>query len=248
MDETVKKSDISDACARNAKKKKLNLFSRVFAVLLKPLLWIIYPVKIFFKDRFPENGGAVCVCNHYTPMDANAILTRLVRKNWHVMIKGEMFKNRIVGDFLLAIGGIPVHRGEGDIGAVKEVMSCLRRGEKVVIFPEGTRNKTNEVLLPLKSGVALIALKTSSLIVPLMYYRKIGFFRRNYLIVGNPFDLSEYVGRPSKQVESEINEKMRLAMIEAKNELTVIVEKYGASEKKYRKAMQESANEDNCCS
>ena len=120
---------------KGKKKHRINLFSRFVAFLARPLLWLVYPTKILGKERFP-GGGGLCVCNHFTPMDANPILCRLIKKNRHVMIKGEMFKNRLVGDFLRAMGGIPVRRGEADLAAVKEVMSALKKGEKVVVFPE----------------------------------------------------------------------------------------------------------------
>ena len=144
---------------KGKKKHRINLFSRFVAFLARPLLWLVYPTKILGKERFP-GGGGLCVCNHFTPMDANPILCRLIKKNRHVMIKGEMFKNRLVGDFLRAMGGIPVKRGEADLSAVKQVMSALKKGEKVVVFPEGTRNTEGVDLQPLKSGVALMALKS----------------------------------------------------------------------------------------
>ena len=181
---------------KGKKKHRINLFSRFVAFLARPLLWLVYPTKILGKERFP-GGGGLCVCNHFTPMDANPILCRLIKKNRHVMIKGEMFKNRLVGDFLRAMGGIPVRRGEADLAAVKEVMSALKKGEKVVVFPEGTRNTSGEDLLPLKNGVALMALKTRSQVIPLMYYNKSGFFKKNYLLVGHPFTFDEYYDMPS---------------------------------------------------
>lgn len=42
----------------------------------------------------------------------------------------------------------------------------LKKGEVIEIFPEGTRNKTDNLILPFKDGVVKIAKKTNSLIVP----------------------------------------------------------------------------------
>ena len=180
----------------------------------------------------------MCVCNHFTPMDANPILCRLIKKNRHVMIKGEMFKNRLVGDFLRAMGGIPVRRGEADLAAVKEVMSALKKGEKVVVFPEGTRNTSGEDLLPLKNGVALMALKTQSQVIPFMYYDKSGFFKKNYLLVGHPFTFDEYYDMPSHEIEDRVTALMREKMLETRRELIEIVENYNGSYKKYLAAKE----------
>lgn len=222
---------------KGKKKHRINLFSRFVAFLARPLLWLVYPTKILGKERFP-GGGGLCVCNHFTPMDANPILCRLIKKNRHVMIKGEMFKNRLVGDFLRAMGGIPVRRGEADLAAVKEVMSALKKGEKVVVFPEGTRNTSGEDLLPLKNGVALMALKTRSQVIPFMYYDKSGFFKKNYLLVGHPFTFDEYYDMPSHEIEDRVTALMREKMLETRRELIDIVENYKGSYKKYLAAKE----------
>lgn len=223
----------------NKKKKKhrINLFSRFVAFLARPLLWMIYPTKILGKERFPQGGG-LCVCNHFSAMDANPILARLIKKKRHVMIKGEMFKNRLVGDFLRAMGGIPVKRGEADLAAVKEVMSALKKGEKVVIFPEGTRNTEGVDLLPLKNGVALMAVKTRSQVIPLAYYNKSGFFKKNYLLVGHAFTFEEYYDFPAHEIEDAATALMREKMLETRRELTDIVENYDGNYKKYSAAKE----------
>lgn len=222
---------------KGKKKHRINLFSRFVAFLARPLLWLVYPTKILGKERFP-GGGGLCVCNHFTPMDANPILCRLIKKNRHVMIKGEMFKNRLVGDFLRAMGGIPVKRGEADLAAVKQVMSALKKGEKVVVFPEGTRNTEGVDLQPLKSGVALMALKSHAYIIPLMYYDKAGFFKKNYLLVGQPFTFEKYYDSPSREIEEEVTAILREKMLETRRELVEIVENYRGDYKKYLAAKE----------
>lgn len=231
MSDTLKKK-------KGKSKHKINLFSRFVAFLARPLLWLIYPTKILGKERFPQGGG-LCVCNHFTSMDANPILARLIKKKRHVMIKAEMFKNRLVGDFLRAMGGIPVKRGEADLAAVKEVMHALKNEEKVVIFPEGTRNTSGVDLQPLKNGVALMALKTRSKVIPLMYYNKSGFFKKNYLLVGHAFEFDEYYDMPSHEIEDKVTALMREKMLETYAELKVIVEDYRGNYKKYTAARQE---------
>ena len=231
MSDTLKKK-------KGKSKHKINWFSRFVAFLARPLLWLIYPTKILGKERFPQGGG-LCVCNHFTAMDANPILARLIKKKRHVMIKAEMFKNRLVGDFLRAMGGISVKRGEADLAAVKAVMHALKNEEKVVIFPEGTRNTSGVDLQPLKNGVALMALKTRSKVIPLMYYNKSGFFKKNYLLVGHAFEFDEYYDMPSHEIEDKVTALMREKMLETYAELKVIVEDYRGNYKKYTAARQE---------
>lgn len=232
--------DGEKAKAKSKKKKKhrINLFSRFVAFLARPLLYMIFPTKILGRERFLKDAGALCVCNHFTAMDANPILSRLIKKKRHVMIKAEMFKNRLVGDFLRAMGGIPVKRGEADLAAVKQVMSALKKGEKVVVFPEGTRNTEGVDLQPLKSGVALMALKSRAYIIPLMYYDKAGFFKKNYLLVGQPFTFEKYYDSPSREIEEEVTAILREKMLETRRELVEIVENHRGDYKKYLAAKE----------
>ncbi|MDE5618851.1 MAG: 1-acyl-sn-glycerol-3-phosphate acyltransferase, partial [Clostridia bacterium] len=202
--------------------------------------------KIYFPERFPKEEAAICACNHFSSMDANQIMTKLIKKNYNVMIKGEAFKCRFIGDILLSLGGIPVQRGEGDIGAVRSAMRCIGNGEKIVIFPEGTRYKgdmNNYELLQLKQGVPMIAIKTKCTIVPLMYYRKISPFKRNYLIVGEPFDFSEFYGLRGEDTAHNATQKLRQNMLDAYSELKVIVEQFKGNEKKYKNYLADSTAE-----
>ncbi|MDE6550509.1 MAG: 1-acyl-sn-glycerol-3-phosphate acyltransferase [Clostridia bacterium] len=230
------------------KNKKPNIFSRAIACLLRPLLRVIWHVKIYFPERFPSSGAAICVCNHFSAMDANRIMSSLIKRDYRVMIKGEMFKSKFIGDILRSLGGIPVARGEGDIGAVRQVFACIKEGKKIIIFPEGTRSKCRKIedyqLLELKNGVPTIAIKTKCTVIPLMYYRKISPFRRNYLIVGNPFDFSEFYGQKGDEVELAANAKLREKMIGLYAEIKTIVEQFNGSQSAYVKSLSSTAAEE----
>ena len=232
---------------KNNKNKKPNIISRAIACIIRPLLRIIWHVKIYFPERFPSEGAGICVCNHFSSMDANRIMSSLIKRDYRVMIKGEMFKSKFIGDILRSLGGIPVHRGEGDIGAVRQVFSAVKEGKKVIIFPEGTRNKCDNSdeyrLLELKAGVPMIAIKTKCQVIPLMYYRKISPFRRNYLIVGNPFDFSEFYGQKGEETEALASEKQSKIMTDLYAEIKTIVERYKGSQTAYVKALGDMQEE-----
>lgn len=61
---------------------------------------------------------------------------------------------------------IPVKRGEVDLKATKECLSALKQNEILFIFPEGTRNRESDEMLPFKTGPAMFALKTKTPIRP----------------------------------------------------------------------------------
>ena len=75
-----------------------------------------------------------------------------------------------------------------------DALKCLKSGEKVAIYPEGTRNKSDQPFLPFKSGSALLAIRAQVPIVPMVVCQKARFWRQNAVIIGEPFELSEYYG------------------------------------------------------
>ena len=98
-------------------------------------------------------------------------------------------------------------------------------------------------MLPLKQGVATFALKAKAPIVPLLYYKKTGPFKRNKLIVGQPFYLEEYYEQKPNAVKEEITEIIRDKMCQLRAELDILVEKCGGSKKKYFKYVKEHGKE-----
>lgn len=171
-------------------------FYRFIRVLLHPIQCILWPTKVVNKANGMIEGSAIYTCNHYTKIDSFIPCFALFKKEAHILAKQELFKVPISGWFLHKMGAIPVRRGEADIDAVKNVLGVLRGGKKLLIFPEGTRNKEGtQDMAEFKTGTARFAIRTKSPIVPMLYYSAPKLFRRNWLYVGEPFTLDEYYDR-----------------------------------------------------
>lgn len=170
-------------------------FYRFMRLLLRPLQAILWPIKIVNKQNAKVEGKAVYTCNHYSKVDTFIPCFALFKKEAHILAKYELFKVPIAGWFLHKMGAIPVRRGEADISAVKSVLGVLKEDKKLMIFPEGTRNKSgSQEMSEFKTGTARFAIKTKAPIVPMLYYSSPKLFRRNWLYVGEPFTLEEYYG------------------------------------------------------
>ena len=113
-----------------------------------------------------------------------------------VLAKKELFKKKFIGGLLKNCGGIPVDRDNPDLSTIISAIKVLKSGNKLAIFPEGTRNKSKTLeLQPIKSGSAVFAVKAKCPIVPIMIERKARIFRKNHIIIGKPFELSDYYGK-----------------------------------------------------
>ena len=85
-----------------------------------------------------------------------------------------------------------------------KAMKVLKDEHKLVVYPEGTRNKTgsNEIQ-DIKAGAALFSVKTQKPIVPVITYQKPKMFRKTYMYVGEPFEFKEYYGKKLTQTDYE---------------------------------------------
>lgn len=156
--------------------------------------------KVFFPFRRINHKQAVqnpcvIVSNHLSNCDA-FIVGSIYNHKIYALTKKELFKGKGVSWFLRTLGGIPIDRDTPDASTILRCVRLLKGGDKLLIFPEGTRNKTGEKLLPLKSGAALFAIKAKVPIQPVFIDRPSKFLRLNHVIVGEAFSLEQYYNLP----------------------------------------------------
>ena len=221
------------------RKFKSTAFMRFMVWFIKRLMVLLWPTKIFFRERFNIEGRAVVTCNHYGSFDTNPIINAFYKKKpLSIMLKKELMeKDDFKAHFLDEIGGIPVNRHQADVTAVKRALRALYSDQHLLIYPEGTRNREDTKQMgKIEEGTALFAIKAKAPIVPLIYYRCTKWYRKNYLLVGNPFTLEEFYDDKSPDVKKRATEVIVNKYAELRAEIDEIVEVYKGSEKKYKKA------------
>ncbi len=126
---------------------------------------ILWRAKIHGDFRIPPGQGAVVVCNHRCPLDPS-FLQMAVPRAIHWMVAKEYCEYPGFRQLLRLCEVIPVRRGAVDPAAVRAAIRLVQRGALVGMFPEGRINTSEQLLLPGRSGAALIALKARAPIVP----------------------------------------------------------------------------------
>ena len=98
-----------------------------------------------------------------------ATVCHIVRTGRRVrpIMKSEFNKNPIVKWFFARVGGIPVDRGTSDMKALRRAQHALQRGEDVLVYPEGTRIRSDDQPVEIHGGFALIAQMAKAPVVPL---------------------------------------------------------------------------------
>ncbi|MDD4111239.1 MAG: lysophospholipid acyltransferase family protein [Clostridia bacterium] len=172
---------------------------RLLKVILYVFLWIMYPTIYKGKKNIPK-GKVIFISNHTSNADP-IIVEMSAWKEKFYLVKKELYKNKFIGGFWKRMNTIPIDRGKTDLSAIKAALKVLNRGKSLVIFPEGTRNKTGEELGAVKSGAAMLAIKAKSPIVPIWIKKKPRLFCPNSLRYGKPFTLEQFY---DKKLDSEV--------------------------------------------
>lgn len=167
------------------------------------------PVKLLFNpevigiENIP-NKPYILAGNHKSMFDIPLLITN-IPDDIHFMAKKELFNLILIRDVFSKMGAFPVDRKSG-LSALRTSIKLLNNNEIVGIFPEGTRNKTDDIILPFKEGVASIATRTNSLIVP---FGISGKYVRNKLKlnIGEPIDIKEIEkDKQTKYLEEKVKE------------------------------------------
>ena len=122
-------------------------------------------------ENVPAIGPAILMINHINFVDPFAVLNSLPR-NIVPMAKVEVYNYPIVGIFPRIYGVIPVQREEFDRRAIQGALEVLRAGEIILVAPEAHRGPQ---LRQGKEGVAYLATRANSPIVPVAIDGTIGF-------------------------------------------------------------------------
>ena len=179
---------------------RFNLYP-VLRPLVTLLFKLLYRPKIINKELIPKTGAIILAGNHKHAFDP-LFIGVCTKRTIHFLAKKELYKG-INFLFFDLVGTLPVDKKNKNVKTIGAAEQTLNNGGAIGIFPEGTRNRTDEVLLPFKKGAVRFAMDTNSLIVPFCITGEYKLFKKGLTItIGKPYKIKE------NDVEKE-NDKLR---------------------------------------
>ena len=162
-------------------------------------LTICYKVRVHGLDNFPRSGSTLICSNHQSFLDP-VVLGVTSPRPLNYLARETLFKVTPVKWFLELNDAIPIDLDSMGMAGIKECLKRLKRGEMLVVFPEGTRSADGD-LLPFKPGFDLLARRSKSRMLPIALDGCYQAFPRDaklpkigeiQVVVGKPIEFDEY--------------------------------------------------------
>lgn len=161
-------------------------FYRMVRPLVKAFFYIVYRPIVIGKGNIPKEEGVVLAGNHSNNMDC-IFLIATNKRTVHFLAKDELLKSKFAFIFRW-VQVIPVNRREKDHTAIPMAVKELKKDHVVGIFPEGTFNRTEDVVAPFKIGAVKMAHDAKKLILPFAITGKYKpFIKRMKIVYGKPY-------------------------------------------------------------
>ncbi len=212
-----KKREVRLFPANKKGKHKMRVMD-LLRIMFYPIHSIVYPFKLYGNKKVGK-GAYVYVGNHYCLWD----IFYPAHTTWegiHFLAKQSILEAPIVGRWARGCGVIGAQRDGSDVRTVMDAMRVLKNGEKISIFPEGTRNKvSDEEFLPFHGGAAMFAIKTKTPVIPFAICNRPKVFRKTHVVFGEPMEFTEYYGKKLTAADyEEAEEKLKNAIYTLREE------------------------------
>jgi len=123
-----------------------------------------FGVRYFGRQNIPRTGGILMVSNHQSHLDPPLVGAGCPRMMNYVA-RATLFDSPVFGRFIRSVNAFPIDREGIGLAGIKQAMKLLKRGEMVLIFPEGTRTRDGQIG-HFRPGFTTLAVRTGAAILP----------------------------------------------------------------------------------
>ena len=163
-------------------------------------------------SNIQRGRAAVYAVNHSSNVEPPIVFAALreLMPRLRVLYKAELRKLPILVRAFDIAGFVPLERGNRDqsLPAIDAATTALKDGNSFLIFPEGTRSRTGE-LLPFKKGGFIMAVRAQAPVVPIAIIGARDAMRKGSPWI-YPVQVSVRIGEPVDSAGMGVDDRDRL--------------------------------------
>jgi 1-acyl-sn-glycerol-3-phosphate acyltransferase len=137
---------------------------RVLRLIARMLCVLWFRIRVEGRHHVPSQGGGMLLSTHQSGLDP--ILVGLAcNRNLNFLARSTLFRNPAFSLLLKTLDSIEIDRERGGLSGLREMLSRLRSGKVVLLFPEGTRTDDGSIGV-VKPGFFPIAKRSDVPLIP----------------------------------------------------------------------------------
>ena len=168
--------------------------------------------EVHGAEHIQRERAAVYAVNHASNIEPPVLYLALkdLFPRLRILYKAELRRLPVLTRAFDLAGFVPLERGNRDqsLPAIERAAAALREGASFLIFPEGTRSRTGE-LLPFKKGGFIMAIKGQAPIVPVAVSGARAAMRKGSPII-RPVTVHVSFGAPIETTGLTVEDRDRL--------------------------------------
>ncbi|HSX26560.1 MAG TPA: (d)CMP kinase [Chlamydiales bacterium] len=220
-DQVIDRVIQSMPCSKKQSRMKLSYF--IIYSLARLFFKLCFRLKIYGLEHF-RPGAAILASNHTSHYDP-PVLSISCPEEVHFLARASLFDVPLLGRLIHILNSHPIERGTSDATTFRLMIQLLQEGNKLIIFPEGSRSPNGE-LQPLERGLGFLVQKAKCRIIPAYikgayeaWPRKQKFpklFGKMAVAFGTPIEWEEFESLDKKEAQVFITKRAEQAIHQLK--------------------------------
>ena len=192
------------------------LFEQFGRLAMRLTFILVYRIRVRGRANYPRDGGGLICSNHQSFIDPVLVGLTFDRRMNYIARK-TLFRFGIFAKWINFWDAIPIDQKGSGFGGIKESLRRLRRGELVLIFPEGSRTFDGDVQ-QMKPGFCALARRGKVPIIPIGIEGAFDAWPRGQLLplkavihvcIGKPISVEEMKSLTAEELVGEVHRRIQ---------------------------------------
>ena len=185
-------------------------------ILLYPILKIFFRLKVDRKNYKPPKGPFVVISNHKSFMDFLLVMLTVYPRRLNAVAAQKFFLYKPLNKLLPVMGAIPKNLFDPDIRSIIGIKTVIKRGGRILLFPEGRctvhgpymgMHKTTGNLIK-NLGVPVISCNIEGAYICIPFWRKKLRFGKERVTLANLLTAEDVKSMPTYEINAAIDKSL----------------------------------------